>query len=281
VRLSSPAVQQLWTLYPGKQTANLFPNRKLIVQKKWASRNDFDRKHKVKRSIKVPVVSNTLADIPRNEYSWRKYGHEPIKGSHPSSEEGEYDYGPWRWAISFVYMIMEFGMVCLEWIIHKKRISTRKDGVVRILPPVSTAEIHAVEKERKARTILLMAIPKEHLRRFQDDAKEIWEAIRTRFGGKAQIQEDAIKRGFEQNSLVPQKSSASAQNVAFVSHSKSNNNKVKSGHTGPYSTYTPSTSSNNIPEREVPAGFDDEVIYSLFAKQSEDLDLLIEDLEYD
>ncbi|GJZ35095.1 hypothetical protein Tco_0580912, partial [Tanacetum coccineum] len=29
--------------------------------------------------MKVPVVSNTLADIPRNEYSWRKYGHEPIK----------------------------------------------------------------------------------------------------------------------------------------------------------------------------------------------------------
>ncbi|GJS04741.1 hypothetical protein Tco_0321249 [Tanacetum coccineum] len=37
----------------------------------------------------------------------------------------------------------------------KKRISTRKDGVVRILPPVSATEIHAVEKERKARTILL------------------------------------------------------------------------------------------------------------------------------
>ncbi|GJR34150.1 ribonuclease H-like domain-containing protein [Tanacetum coccineum] len=63
----------------------------------------------------------------------------------------------------------------------KKRISTGKDGVVRVLPPVSAAEIHAVEKERKARTILLMAIPKEHLRRFHgmDDAKEIWEAIRT------------------------------------------------------------------------------------------------------
>ncbi|GJW52684.1 retrovirus-related pol polyprotein from transposon TNT 1-94 [Tanacetum coccineum] len=64
----------------------------------------------------------------------------------------------------------------------------------------------------------------------------------------------------------------------FVSHSKSNTNKVKSGHTGAYSTYTP-TSSNNIQEREVPAGFADEVIYSLFAKQSEDLDLLHEDLE--
>ncbi|GJV07127.1 ribonuclease H-like domain-containing protein [Tanacetum coccineum] len=74
------------------------------------------------------------------------------------------------------------------------------------------------------------------------------------------------------------KSSASAQNIAFVSHSKSNTNKVKSGHTGAYSTYTP-TSSNNIQEREVPASFVDEVIYSLFAKQSKDLDLLHEDLE--
>ncbi|GJV67184.1 hypothetical protein Tco_1482693 [Tanacetum coccineum] len=57
----------------------------------------------------------------------------------------------------------------------KKIILTGKDGVVRILLPVSTAEIHAAEKERKARTILLMAIPKEHLRRFHgmDEAKEI------------------------------------------------------------------------------------------------------------
>ncbi|GKC77297.1 hypothetical protein Tco_1128071, partial [Tanacetum coccineum] len=60
----------------------------------------------------------------------------------------------------------------------KKIISTRKDGVVRILPPVFAVEIHAVEKGRKARTILLMEIPKEHLRKFHgiDDAKEIWEA---------------------------------------------------------------------------------------------------------
>ncbi|GJT14030.1 putative ribonuclease H-like domain-containing protein [Tanacetum coccineum] len=243
----------------------------------------------------------------------------------------------------------------------KKRISTGKDGIVRILPPVSAAEIHAVEKERKARTILLMAIPKEHLRRFHgmDDAKEIWEAIRTRFGGNAnskKMQKAVLKqqfeaftissseglekgydrfqqllsqleahgaevstedanhkflrslppawsnlamtmrtkpdvdtlsiddlynnlRVFEQELTSTSKSSASAQNVAFVSHSKSSTNKVKSGHTGAYSTYTPSTSSNNIPEREVPAGFADEVIYSLFAKQSEDLDLLHEDLE--
>ncbi|GKA98847.1 ribonuclease H-like domain-containing protein [Tanacetum coccineum] len=194
----------------------------------------------------------------------------------------------------------------------KKRISTGKYGVVRVLPPVSAVEIHAVEKERKERTILLIAIPMEHLRRFHgmDDAKEIWEAIRTRFGGNAnskKMQKAVLKQQFEAftissseglekgydkfQQLLSQleahgaeeltstsKSSASAQNVAFVSHSKSSTNKVKSGHTGAYNTYTP-TSSKNIPEREVTAGFADEVIYLLFAKQSEDFDLLHEDLE--
>ncbi|GKD26170.1 hypothetical protein Tco_1232384 [Tanacetum coccineum] len=240
----------------------------------------------------------------------------------------------------------------------KKRISTGKDGVVRILPPVSAAEIHAVEKERKARNILLMAIPKDHLRRFHgmDDAKEIWEAIRTRFGGNANSKKmqkavykqqfeafsisssEGLEKGYDRfqqllsqleahgaevstedanhkflRSLPPawsnlamtmrtkpdvdilsiddlynnlrvfepeiksaSKSSTSAQNVAFVSHSKGSTNKVKSGHNGDYSTYTPS---NHISEREAPAGFADEVIYSLYAKQSEDLDLLHEDLE--
>ncbi|GKC78819.1 hypothetical protein Tco_1129593 [Tanacetum coccineum] len=88
----------------------------------------------------------------------------------------------------------------------KKRISTGKDGIVRILSPVSPAEIHAVEKERKARTILLMAIPKEHLRRFHgmDDAKEIWEAIRTRFGGNAnskKMQKAVLKQQFKRDSF--------------------------------------------------------------------------------
>ncbi|GJT55107.1 ribonuclease H-like domain-containing protein [Tanacetum coccineum] len=217
----------------------------------------------------------------------------------------------------------------------KKRILTGKDGVVRILPPVSAAEIHAVEKERKARTILLMAIPKEHLRRFHgmDDAKEIWEAIRTRFGGNVNskkmqkvilkqqfkaftiLTSEGLEKGYDRfQQLLSQLEAHGAEvstedanhkflrslplawlNLAMTMRTKpdvdtlsiddlnnnlrSNTNKVKSGHTSAYSTYTPSTSSNNIPEREVPAGFANEVIYLLFAKQSEDLDLLHEDLE--
>ncbi|WOK92484.1 protein WRKY1-like [Canna indica] len=42
------------------------------------------RKLKVKRTIKVPAISNKVADIPADDYSWRKYGQKPIKGSpHP------------------------------------------------------------------------------------------------------------------------------------------------------------------------------------------------------
>ncbi|XP_052481550.1 uncharacterized protein LOC105764736 isoform X12 [Gossypium raimondii] len=39
------------------------------------------RKHRVKRSIKVPSIGNKLVDIPPDDYSWRKYGQKPIKGS--------------------------------------------------------------------------------------------------------------------------------------------------------------------------------------------------------
>ncbi|BAT80105.1 hypothetical protein LR48_Vigan04g008000 [Vigna angularis] len=39
------------------------------------------RKSRVKQSIRVPAISSKIADIPPDEYSWRKYGQKPIKGS--------------------------------------------------------------------------------------------------------------------------------------------------------------------------------------------------------
>ncbi|GJV96159.1 ribonuclease H-like domain-containing protein [Tanacetum coccineum] len=59
------------------------------------------------------------------------------------------------------------------------------------------------EKERmKARTLLLMAVPKDHSRRFHgmDDAKEIWAAIKTRFSGNAnskKMQKAVLKQQFK------------------------------------------------------------------------------------
>ncbi|KAK6139002.1 hypothetical protein DH2020_027254 [Rehmannia glutinosa] len=42
------------------------------------------RKSKLKRVVRVAAISLKMADIPADDYSWRKYGQKPIKGSpHP------------------------------------------------------------------------------------------------------------------------------------------------------------------------------------------------------
>ncbi|CAN6482346.1 unnamed protein product [Victoria cruziana] len=42
------------------------------------------RRTRVKKTVRVPAVSSKIADIPADEFSWRKYGQKPIKGSpHP------------------------------------------------------------------------------------------------------------------------------------------------------------------------------------------------------
>ncbi|KAA8547137.1 hypothetical protein F0562_003566 [Nyssa sinensis] len=44
------------------------------------------RKLRLKMVVKVPAISMKMADIPPDNYSWRKYGQKPIKGSpHPGS----------------------------------------------------------------------------------------------------------------------------------------------------------------------------------------------------
>ncbi|GJU91985.1 hypothetical protein Tco_1304408 [Tanacetum coccineum] len=104
----------------------------------------------------------------------------------------------------------------------------------------------------------------EHLRRFQNgrwqkkfgdhkDSYQVSEGLEkgmtysntTLNSWKAQVLKITLEV-FERELTSTSKSSTSAQNVAFVSHSKTSTNKVKLGHTGAYSTYTPSTSSNNI-----------------------------------
>ncbi|KAL7117006.1 hypothetical protein ACP275_03G043700 [Erythranthe tilingii] len=42
------------------------------------------RKSRLKRVVRVAAISMKMADIPPDDYSWRKYGQKPIKGSpHP------------------------------------------------------------------------------------------------------------------------------------------------------------------------------------------------------
>nr|GEW90807.1 ribonuclease H-like domain-containing protein [Tanacetum cinerariifolium] len=73
-------------------------------------------------------------------------------------------------------------------------------------------------RERKARTTLLMALPEDHLAKFHKmaDAKEMWEAIKSRFSGNDEskkMQKYLLKQQFEGTTV----SSSNIQNVAFVS----------------------------------------------------------------
>ncbi|GJU04112.1 hypothetical protein Tco_1114450 [Tanacetum coccineum] len=76
----------------------------------------------------------------------------------------------------------------LIWEVIKKgngpvSVSTYTNGVIKVLPPKTVKEILAREKERKARSTLLMALPEDHLAKFHKmtDAKEMWDAIKSRF----------------------------------------------------------------------------------------------------
>ncbi|GJV03363.1 ribonuclease H-like domain-containing protein, partial [Tanacetum coccineum] len=75
-------------------------------------------------------------------------------------------------------------------------------GQLKILPPKTAEEVVARERERKARTTLLMAIPEDHLAKFHKmtDAKEMWNAIKSRFGGNDEskkMQKYILKQQFE------------------------------------------------------------------------------------
>ncbi|GJW52835.1 putative ribonuclease H-like domain-containing protein [Tanacetum coccineum] len=66
-----------------------------------------------------------------------------------------------------------------------KRTGRDPKGNIMILPPVSVEEQIAVQRETKARTILLQSLPEDHMAYFHhlDDARDIRLAVKARFGG--------------------------------------------------------------------------------------------------
>ncbi|GJY70941.1 hypothetical protein Tco_0474644 [Tanacetum coccineum] len=87
-------------------------------------------------------------------------------------------------------------------------VSTDTNGVIKVLPPKTAKEILARERERKARTTLLMALPEDHLAKFHKMtyAKEMWEAIKSRFGGNDEskkMQNWSLSSTFSPSSLGP------------------------------------------------------------------------------
>nr|GEV11592.1 retrovirus-related Pol polyprotein from transposon TNT 1-94 [Tanacetum cinerariifolium] len=123
----------------------------------------------------------------------------------PILKKGEYDL----WAMKMEYYLGHTDYPIWE-VIQKGngpvQVSTDTNGQIKVLPPKTVEEILARERERKARTTFLMAIPEDHLVKFHKmtDAKEMWEAIQSRFGGNNEskkMQKYILKQQFESFSL--------------------------------------------------------------------------------
>ncbi|GKC29233.1 ribonuclease H-like domain-containing protein, partial [Tanacetum coccineum] len=119
----------------------------------------------------------------------------------PIFKKGEYDI----WAMKMEYYLAYTDYPIWEVIQNGNgpvSITTDTSGQIKVLPPRTAEEIVARERERKARTTLLMALPEDHLAKFHKmtDAKEMWDAIKSRFGGNDEskkMQKYILKQQFE------------------------------------------------------------------------------------
>nr|GEY08579.1 ribonuclease H-like domain-containing protein [Tanacetum cinerariifolium] len=91
---------------------------------------------------------------------------------------------------------------------NKKSLGRDSKGGIITLPPVSFEEHVAVQKETKARTLLLQSLPEDHMADFHylDDAREIWLAVKARFGGNEEskkMRKTMLKQAFSEFSAKP------------------------------------------------------------------------------
>ncbi|GKE53016.1 hypothetical protein Tco_1488172, partial [Tanacetum coccineum] len=113
-------------------------------------------------------------------------------------KKGEYDI----WAMKIEHYLAHTDYPIWEVIQNGNgpvSITTDIQGQIKVLPPITAEEIVARERERKARTTLLMALPEDHLAKMTD-AKEMWDAIKSRFGGNDEskkMQKYILKQQFE------------------------------------------------------------------------------------
>nr|GFB69844.1 hypothetical protein [Tanacetum cinerariifolium] len=155
--------------------------------------------------------------------------------------------------------------------------------MIKVLPPKTAEEVVAREKERKAKTTFLMALPEDQLAKFHlmADTKEMWEAIKSRFGGNDESKKMQNFDDLYNNLSVFERdvkgttasSSSNIQNAAFMStDNTSSTNDVSTV----YSVSSPSVS--KLP-KEGSSSYIDEVIRSFFTNKSSAPQLDCDDLE--
>ncbi|GJY81655.1 ribonuclease H-like domain-containing protein, partial [Tanacetum coccineum] len=154
-------------------------------------------------------------------------------------------------------------------------VSKDKDGQLRVLPPKNAKETLAREREIKARTTLLMALPEDHLARFHkmDDAKEMFQSLLSQLEihGAGVFTKDANQKflrslpaSWSQVSLIMR----TKPGVDTLSFDDLYNN-LRVFDTNDVSTaYGVSSSSGHNSQKEGSSSYTDELKYSFFANQS-------------
>nr|GEY06783.1 hypothetical protein [Tanacetum cinerariifolium] len=172
-----------------------------------------------------------------------------------------------------------------------KSITTDKDGNLKIRSPVTTEEHQQVQREEKARIILLSALPDEHIGDFYHmiDARVIWNAIKARFGGLEYISFNDLynKLKFLEIDTKGYTSSFSTlSNASFVSTAGSSQGNFSyqesrnGGYGGHTTTITTSSgSSYSKGSSKSKCSVVDDVIYSFFANHEIEQQLVYEDLD--
>ncbi|GKB03096.1 putative ribonuclease H-like domain-containing protein [Tanacetum coccineum] len=193
------------------------------------------------------------------------------------SHKGRYEI--WVWRMEHYWDLQTINREVIQNGNGPVSITTDTSGQIKVLPPRTAEEIVARERERKARTTLLMALPEDHLAKFHKmtDAKEMWDAIKSRFGGNDEskkMQKYILKANSLRDSQYQHRrlhkgstasSSSSPQNIAFVSENTSSTNEVSTAYS------VPNLSGQNT-KYEQPSS------YSLLANQSISLQMDHEDL---
>ncbi|GJZ79223.1 putative ribonuclease H-like domain-containing protein [Tanacetum coccineum] len=142
-----------------------------------------------------------LVSLLNSFHQKRLLNSEKISRCSNNIKKGEYDI----WAMKMEHYLAHTDYPIWEVIQNGNgpvSITTDTQGQIKVLPPRTAEEILARERERKARTTLLMALLEDHLAKFHKmtDAKEMWEAIRSRFRGNDEskkMQKYILKQQFE------------------------------------------------------------------------------------
>ncbi|GJU21608.1 hypothetical protein Tco_1154950 [Tanacetum coccineum] len=148
-----------------------------------------------------------------------------------------------------------------------------KNGVETEVPPKTAQTLLQRQRERKAKSILLLAILDEYQLRFHGikDGKTLWAAIKSRFG------DDLYQfnfKVFEADIKSLSGSSSNSQNVVFLSAEDTNNiNEVNIAN----SVFT--ASGHNSQGQASSSSYTDDLMFLLFANQSNSPQLEDEDLE--